>query len=124
MSHPLVVVDSLDNSLSPFPFLFFYNFVTDFDDTSHTDENDMMEAERQSSSGLDAADFATVGSRHSRKRRDSHHSDSESEEDELRSLDDFPVETTYVIQQEEEFGSVFFVAFSVTVFSLILFCSV
>lgn len=84
----------------------------------------MMEAERQSSSGLDAADFATVGSRHSRKRRDSHHSDSESEEDELRSLDDFPVETTYVIQQEEEFGSVFFVAFSVTVFSLILFCSV
>ena len=73
----------------------------------------MMEAERQSGSGLDAADFATVGSRHSRKRRDSHHSDSESDEDELRSLDDFPVETSYVIQQEEEFGSVFLSAPSV-----------
>lgn len=67
----------------------------------------MTEAERRSVSGMEPPDFATVGSRHARKRHDSpHHSDSESEEDELRSLDDFPVETTYVIQQEEEFGSV------------------
>ncbi|XP_046452707.1 oxysterol-binding protein-related protein 8-like isoform X1 [Daphnia pulex] len=77
----------------------------DFDDTSHTDENDITEAERRSGSGLDVADFATVGPRLPRIRRDSHHSDSESEEDELRSLDDFPVETPYVVQQEEEFGS-------------------
>ena len=80
--------------------------LTDFDDTSHTDENDVTEAERRSGSGLDAADFTNVGSRHSRKRHESRQSDSESDEDELRSLDDFPVETSYVMQQEEEFGSV------------------
>nr|CAH0112707.1 unnamed protein product [Daphnia galeata] len=77
----------------------------DFDDTSHTDENDVTEAERQSGSRLDVADFATVGPRLPRTRHDSRHTDSESEEDELRSLDDFPVETLYVVQQEEEFGS-------------------
>ncbi|XP_059351231.1 oxysterol-binding protein-related protein 8-like [Daphnia carinata] len=77
----------------------------DFDDTSHTDENDMMEAERRSGSVVDVADFATMGPRLPRTRHDSHHSDSESEEDELRSLDESPIETTYVIQQEEEFGS-------------------
>ena len=88
----------------PLPFIFFLD--TDFDDTSHTDENDVTEAERQSGSRLDVADFATVGPRLPRTRHDSHHTDSESEEDELRSLDDFPVETLYVVQQEEEFGSV------------------
>lgn len=70
----------------------------------------MTEAERRSVSGMEPPDFATVGSRHARKRHESHHSDSESEEDELRSLDDFPVETTYVIQQEEEFGSVLIIS--------------
>lgn len=91
----------------PLSFLSFVCRLTDFDDTSHTDENDITEAERRSGSGLDVADFATVGPRLPRTRRDSHHSDSESEEDELRSLDDFPVETPYVVQQEEEFGSVY-----------------
>lgn len=78
----------------------------DFDDTSHTDENDVTEAERRSGSVVDVADFATMGPRLPRTRHDSHHSDSESEEDELRSLDESPIETTYVVQQEEEFGSV------------------
>ncbi|KAK4005876.1 oxysterol-binding protein-related protein 8 isoform X2 [Daphnia magna] len=77
----------------------------DFDDTSHTDENDVTEAERRSGSVVDVADFATMGPRLPRTRHDSHHSDSESEEDELRSLDESPIETTYVVQQEEEFGS-------------------
>ena len=78
--------------------MFFFN--ADFDDTSHTDEND---AERRSGSGMGSSEFATVGRL---KRQQSPNSDSESEEDDLRSLEDFPVETNYVIQQEEEFGSV------------------
>lgn len=77
----------------------------DFDDTSHTDENDIVEAERRSGFGMDGPDFAMVGRR--KRRQDSHHSDTDSDADELRSLDDFPVETNYVMQHEEEFGSVF-----------------
>ena len=52
---------------------------------------------------MGSSEFATVGRL---KRQQSPNSDSESEEDDLRSLEDFPVETNYVIQQEEEFGSV------------------
>ena len=88
-------------------FVLFLDCCTDLDDASHTDENEVMEAERQSGSVLDMHDFANVG-RHVRKRRLGTETDSEEEEEEeeLRSLDEFPVETTYVEQQEEEFGSV------------------
>lgn len=64
-------------------------FVADCDDTSHTDENDPLDAR--------SADY---------RRRESHNSDSDSDEDELRSIDEIPVETNYVVQQEEEFGCV------------------
>ena len=74
--------------------------IADLDDASHTDENEAMEAERQSGSALDVSEYR-------RKRRLGTETDSEEDdEEELRSLDEFPVETTYVEQQEEEFGSV------------------
>jgi len=74
--------------------------IADLDDASHTDENEAMEAERQSGSALDVSEYR-------RKRRLGTETDSEEDdEEELRSLDEFPVETTYVEQQEEEFGSI------------------
>lgn len=95
---------AVDHASPAFPFSSFCGDNADFDDTSHTDENDLQEAERRSGSGLDVADFAMVGQR--KRRQDSHNSDTDSDADDLRSLDDFPVETNYVVQQEEEFGSV------------------
>jgi len=77
----------------------------DLDDASHTDENEGTEPERQSGSGLDLNEFPASVSRHVRKRRLGL-SETDSEEDELRSLDECPVETHYVMQQEEEFGSI------------------
>jgi hypothetical protein len=56
---------------------------------------------------MGSLEFATVGSSSRLKRQQSPNSDSESEEDDLCSLEDFAVETNYVIQQEEEFGSVY-----------------
>ena len=80
------------------------------DDTSHTDENDLLDGSRGSGCG---GDFAMVGIRRKRTEELDMHSDGtdNSDGDELRSLEeddfpDFPVETTYVVQQEEEFGSV------------------
>ena len=83
----------------------FFSFVSDLDDTSHTDENEGTEPERRSGSGLDSADFPNGSELQLRKRRLGT-SETDSEEDDLRSLDEFLVETNYVMQQEEEFGSV------------------
>ena len=103
----LVAVDAFPIPLAT---LFSHLFVADLDDASHTDENEGTEPERQSGSGLDLNEFPASVSRHVRKRRLGL-SETDSEEDELRSLDECPVETHYVMQQEEEFGSVSFFFF-------------
>lgn len=84
----------------PNPGLFLIS-IADCDDTSHTDENDPADAERHS------GDFEPA---RRRNLRESHNSDSDSDEDDLRSIDDVPVETNYVVQHEEEFGCVIFTA--------------
>ena len=71
-------------------------FLLECDDTSHTDDNDMVEMECRSRWGAARGDV-------------SRQSESDSEEDVLHPLgSDFelPLETNYAEEQEEEFGSV------------------